>query len=518
MKIPLVFYDRYKNEKNEFTCCKLETSQIGEIKKHFNQNHFDILLEYITKSNQNTNTNIGNNTNISSDTSTNIGSDTSTNAIDSNSDKSIIGFYRKRNKKRSDPINYKCNCSNSQVLLFYNYLNIENPLEIATKINTFNSKLTGKVRIGKEGFNITIAGSIYDTNQLINYLVCNSLVKGYELLNDDQRKEFYNLYFKPSVGCVHVFNGLSIKIVNEICVFNEKVVDYIEPHSLKIAQMIINNTSDIIMDNTIASNIDNTSNNNSHVGSISNSDISGLSSNSHVGSISNSDISGLSSNSHVGSISNSDISTDGISKKQNNVYNLSPKEFHSHISNLGNDTVILDVRNYYESKIGHFRDAILPPTRKFSNFPMYFKKHINYYNQKKNILAYCTGGIRCEKASRFIINNTNANVFVLEGGIHNYLNWTEKENVSSFFLGSNYVFDSRKTLGNPTQLVANCRNCDTKTGNYTKCHSSDCHLIIEACHSCIEEQLFCCDDCKNGVSGDCFCERERRKVGLSDNK
>ncbi|KAF9569578.1 hypothetical protein EC968_002475 [Mortierella alpina] len=136
---------------------------------------------------------------------------------------------------------------------------------------------------------------------------------------------------------------------------------------------------------------------------------------------------------------------------------LPPSEFHQKLKDLSgrDDVVVLDVRNYYESDIGRFPGAITPPIRKFSSFRDYVDRHKDQFSGK-TLLSYCTGGIRCEKATTYLrqsLQNGDGSrpteVLMLDGGIHNYLEWIKQQNMSSesLWLGKNYVFDARQSLG-----------------------------------------------------------------------
>jgi predicted sulfurtransferase len=191
---------------------------------------------------------------------------------------------------------------------------------------------------------------------------------------------------------------------------------------------------------------------------------------------------------------------------------LSPSEFHQAIlkSTTDSDAIILDTRNYYESQIGYFVNAITPPIRKFSDLPAYVNK--NPELKSKKVFAYCTGGIRCEKASRFIQQSTGGQVSVLEGGIHNYLEWAKQENVDPLYFGANYVFDGRRVMGKGDAkiMTAKCLYCSMPCADYTKCVSKNCHLIIPACDECRTKWHHCCKPCEQG--NNCNCELQRKEM------
>ncbi|KAG2196435.1 hypothetical protein INT46_008669 [Mucor plumbeus] len=143
---------------------------------------------------------------------------------------------------------------------------------------------------------------------------------------------------------------------------------------------------------------------------------------------------------------------------------LSPSDFHSILSQRHQDDfILLDTRNYYESKIGHFEGAIQPPIRKFSQFPDYIERNKDVM-RGKTILTYCTGGIRCEKATAFMRQTLpDENIFMLDGGIHNYMEWWKNRNTidkkqesDPVWQGKNYVFDARQSLGLDDKSIVSC--------------------------------------------------------------
>ncbi|KAI7906464.1 Rhodanese-like domain-containing protein [Cokeromyces recurvatus] len=212
---------------------------------------------------------------------------------------------------------------------------------------------------------------------------------------------------------------------------------------------------------------------------------------------------------------------------------LSPEDFHHKLLlSSSNDILLIDTRNYYESKIGHFEGAIQPSIRKFSQFPEFVERNIESM-KGKTIMTYCTGGVRCEKATAFMRQKLpNEQIYMLDGGIHNYLEWWEKKeqkeednNKKSLWLGKNYVFDARQSLhhGSSTLIISTCQKCNkTPWDKYEKCASVGCHLLVLCCDDCYnshcEGKIYCCSACKNGLSRHdlCICEKERRKKELTE--
>lgn len=212
---------------------------------------------------------------------------------------------------------------------------------------------------------------------------------------------------------------------------------------------------------------------------------------------------------------------DKLSKPDHRQGKLSPKDFHAILSKRHDeDYLLLDTRNYYESKIGHFEGAIKPAIRKFSQFPEYIDRNKEALTGKK-VLTYCTGGIRCEKATAYMRQALpeDTEIYMLDGGIHNYIEWCKSNSEKDpIWQGKNYVFDARQSLGlNDELVVSTCQKCYTPWDKYQKCSTTGCHLLVLICDQCLvsEEKVYCCKDCKeNQQNGLCQCEQERRKEEL----
>lgn len=217
---------------------------------------------------------------------------------------------------------------------------------------------------------------------------------------------------------------------------------------------------------------------------------------------------------------------DKLQKPDHGHGKLSPSDFHDILSKRHQDDfILLDTRNYYESKIGHFEGAIQPPIRKFSQFPDYVERNKDVM-RGKTILTYCTGGIRCEKATAFMRQTLpDEDIFMLDGGIHNYMEWwknsskiDKRKESDPIWQGKNYVFDARQSLGlDDKSIVSICQKCNQPWDKYKKCGSIGCHLLVLYCDACClsNDQIYCCDDCQHGQqNGLCSCEKERRNREL----
>jgi predicted sulfurtransferase len=385
---------------------------------------------------------------------------------------------------------YPCRCPPSTppgtVLLFYRYYaappSIHSPPS-PPSLQTFHSQLatrlslTGKLRLSTEGFNITIAGPTPSINTYITALLLHPSLTGLPLSTPAQQMAF----FKPTPGCSCVFPDLSIRICEEI------------------TPMAV---------------------------------------------------------------------TDYTPKDWDVVTEVEPREWHelltSSPSNQESELTLLDVRNHYESSLGYFVSAssaanttIRPPIRRFSQFPLYIRKRgleglgmapapsSAVKNTRaddspppcpRKILSYCTGGIRCEKASRFLAESLPPSpsqpieILTLRGGITSYLLWLDSQiqlgsltAQDSVFKGRNYVFDGRGSVGlanGGEEIVGVCVKCGVKGEGVRKCRSPGCGLEVGVCGEC--EEVVCCEDCgemdlkkwveEGGKRPMCQCEKDREAM------
>ena len=151
---------------------------------------------------------------------------------------------------------------------------------------------------------------------------------------------------------------------------------------------------------------------------------------------------------------------------------VTPEEAHEIIKNKSKDLVILDTRNDYEIEIGTFENAISPKTRYFREFPAYIDNNLETFADKE-VLMFCTGGVRCERASAYLKNKGVAKkVMHIQGGIHRYV----EQFPDGFFKGSNYVFDAR--VSHP------CSQCARPSDHYVNCRNAECNNQFLACLAC----------------------------------
>jgi UPF0176 protein len=175
------------------------------------------------------------------------------------------------------------------------------------------------------------------------------------------------------------------------------------------------------------------------------------------------------------------------------------------------NTVVIDMRNHYEYEVGHFEKAIEIPSDTFrEQLPMAVDMMKGKENQ--NIIMYCTGGIRCEKASAYMLHKGFKNVFHLEGGIINYAQQIKAKGLTSKFIGKNFVFDNRLGERITDNIVANCHQCGKPCDTHTNCHNNGCHLLFIQCKECAAIFENCCSEaCKEKLHLPIERQKEIRK-------
>ncbi|HVI43813.1 MAG TPA: rhodanese-related sulfurtransferase [Chitinophaga sp.] len=157
------------------------------------------------------------------------------------------------------------------------------------------------------------------------------------------------------------------------------------------------------------------------------------------------------------------------------------------------ETVVVDMRNHYEYEVGHFEGAIEVPSDTFRDqLPM----AVDMLKDKKdkNIIMYCTGGIRCEKASAYMLHNGFKNVFHLEGGIIEYTNKAKQQGLPVKFKGKNFVFDERLGERISEDIISQCHQCGAPCDTHTNCLNEGCHLLFIQCEACKQQYDGCCSE------------------------
>jgi UPF0176 protein len=155
------------------------------------------------------------------------------------------------------------------------------------------------------------------------------------------------------------------------------------------------------------------------------------------------------------------------------------------------NTVVVDMRNHYEYEVGHFKNAIEIPSDSFkAQLPMAIEMLEQYKHEP--IVMYCTGGIRCEKASAYLKHNGFTNVHHLEGGIINYAQQAKANNLNSEFIGKNFVFDERLGERITEDIIAHCHQCGQPADTHINCRNEGCHLLFIQCAECKQAMQGCC--------------------------
>ena len=188
------------------------------------------------------------------------------------------------------------------------------------------------------------------------------------------------------------------------------------------------------------------------------------------------------------------IVADGLNDETFDVTNigvhLKAAEFNKILDNP--NTIVVDFRNHYESEIGHFKGAITPDVETFRESLPIINAQLKDFKEDKNLVMYCTGGIRCEKASAYFKHQGFKNVFQLEGGIINYAKQIKEENIESKFIGKNFVFDHRLGERITNDIVSQCHQCGKPCDNHTNCENDGCHLLFIQCEECKDKMENCC--------------------------
>lgn len=156
------------------------------------------------------------------------------------------------------------------------------------------------------------------------------------------------------------------------------------------------------------------------------------------------------------------------------------------------NTILVDMRNHYESEIGHFQGAITPDVDTFRDSLPIIENELQEHKEDKNLVMYCTGGIRCEKASAYYKHRGFKKVFQLEGGIIEYARQVEQLKLENKFLGKNFVFDHRRGERISEDVIAKCHQCGAPCDTHVNCANEACHLLFIQCENCAEEMENCC--------------------------
>ena len=174
------------------------------------------------------------------------------------------------------------------------------------------------------------------------------------------------------------------------------------------------------------------------------------------------------------------------------------------------NTIVVDMRNHYESEVGHFKNAVLPDVATFrEELPMV--PDLLADKKARNIVMYCTGGIRCEKASAYMKYRGFENVFQLEGGIIEYARQVQAQGLENKFLGKNFVFDERLGERISPEVIAHCHQCGAVADTHVNCANDHCHILFIQCNSCRSAFEGCCSDtCRDFMAS--YTPEERREL------
>ncbi len=207
------------------------------------------------------------------------------------------------------------------------------------------------------------------------------------------------------------------------------------------------------------------------------------------------------------------IVSDGIEDPNFNPQNTGNYVNAEEMNHFLNDpkAVIVDMRNHYEYEVGHFKNAIEIPADTFKEQLQVAVEKLEQH-KKQPVIMYCTGGIRCEKASSYLKHNGFEWVYHLEGGIINYVKQVKEQNLPCNFIGKNFVFDNRLGERVSSEIISNCHQCGQPSDHHVNCANEGCHLLFIQCESCAEKYNHCCSEtCQSIISEPPEIQRELRK-------
>jgi len=155
------------------------------------------------------------------------------------------------------------------------------------------------------------------------------------------------------------------------------------------------------------------------------------------------------------------------------------------------ETIVVDMRNHYESEVGYFKNAIRPDVETFRE-ALPLVEELLAADKDKPIIMYCTGGIRCEKASAYYLHKGFDKVHMIDGGIIEYARQCEEQGLENYFLGKNFVFDERLGERISADILAQCHQCGKPCDNHTNCVNDACHILFIQCDECAAQYQHCC--------------------------
>jgi UPF0176 protein len=182
------------------------------------------------------------------------------------------------------------------------------------------------------------------------------------------------------------------------------------------------------------------------------------------------------------------------------------------------DTIVVDMRNHYEYEVGHFDGALEIPSDTFRD---QLPQAVELLKDQKDkpVIMYCTGGIRCEKASAYLLHRGFQKVFHLEGGIIHYANTVKEKDLENKFHGKNFVFDERLGESITGEIIAHCHQCGHPVDTHTNCKNSACHLLFIQCRACAAKYDGCCSvECQQVLALPEEEQKQLRKGKENDHK
>lgn len=194
---------------------------------------------------------------------------------------------------------------------------------------------------------------------------------------------------------------------------------------------------------------------------------------------------------------------------------LKAREFNELVARPG--TLLIDMRNHYESEVGHFEGAVLPDVDTFRDSLPIVEEMLRGH-ENDNIVMYCTGGIRCEKASAWFKHRGFPKVYQLEGGIIKYARDVKAEGLANRFLGKNFVFDERLGEKIGDQIISHCHQCGALCDTHTNCRNEACHLLFIQCEACAEKYHGCCSTTCSETAALPEEEQKARRAGKEQNR
>ena len=196
---------------------------------------------------------------------------------------------------------------------------------------------------------------------------------------------------------------------------------------------------------------------------------------------------------------------------------VNAQEFNTLLSDK--NTICVDMRNHYESEIGHFDSAITPDVDTFRDSLPIIEEELADHKEDKKLLMYCTGGIRCEKASAYFKHKGFKNVYQLEGGIIEYARQVKAQELENKFIGKNFVFDERRGERISEDVIAQCHQCGAACDTHVNCVNEACHLLFIQCEACQDKMdQSCSTACQEIAALPLEEQRKLRKGQHNSNK